>query len=114
MVAVVRAGSPGTAIAPLGSAVSGLAYATTTVSAGRIWPAIAVHAPHNISAFAAGGGGCARGTARALPDPAKVSRPRRAVTGRPATGAVPPRFRHGSLQISNEKPPKRHCRRRSR
>lgn len=45
-------------VAFLGWGVSGLAYAAMTVLSGRIWPAIAFHALHNLLVTAAGGGGC--------------------------------------------------------
>lgn len=38
--------------------VSGMVYATMTVLSGRIWPAAALHAMHNVLVTAAGGGGC--------------------------------------------------------
>lgn len=38
--------------------VSGMVFATMTVLSGRIWPAVAVHALHNVLVTAVGGGGC--------------------------------------------------------
>lgn len=49
---------PGTLVPLLNWGVSGMVYATITVLSGRIWPAAALHALHNLMVTAAGGDGC--------------------------------------------------------